>query len=1106
MNSRLIIFLLLFAQVACDGLLKEKSGKSTSTFTLISSQQSSVDFVNQVDDLKDFNILNYRNFYNGGGVAIGDINNDGLEDLYFTSNQHENRLYLNKGNWQFEDITEQSGVAGTRKWSTGVTMVDINNDGFLDIYVCNSGELEGDDRKNELFINNGDLTFSEQAQKWGLDSDAFSVHATFFDYDLDGDLDCFLLNNSFRSPDRVEFYQKTRDEVGKEGGDKLLRNDGNFFTDVTLEAGIHTSDIGFGLGVSVSDFNNDMLPDMYISNDFWERDYLYINQGNGTFLDVIESKISMTSMNSMGADVGDLNNDTYPEILTTDMLPPDNYRIKTMTQFEPFRMGAVKYDTLYHHQIMQNCLQLNRDGLYFQEIAHQAGVASSDWSWGALILDMDLDGWKDIFISNGIQRDITDFDFVEIITNKQVVDQIVSENKGFDFRDFLPFMPATKISNSAYINQQDLTFKEEAHFLGLSEPSFSNGSAYGDLDNDGDLDLVINNANMESFLYRNNTVEQGNSRFLKIQLKGATVNPLGIGAKVRLYSDGQVQESQHFLSRGFQSSVAPGIIFGMGKSELADSLVIIWPDFRMQVVTNVNSNQTIVLNLADANRRWTKESLAVPKLLEEVTSTSFAKASVHRENAFNDFQHEGLIYKMLSREGPEVMVGDVNGDKLEDIILLGAAGEPNKLFYQEANGSLTYQFQQTFVNDQHLEATCAALIDFDNDGDLDLLVGHGGNEFQKGRDNFQMRMYENDGKGNFSLNIQATPQVGGNLSCIVPTDIDGDGDMDLFIGARSVPGHYGLVPSSFLLLNGGNGFWMNITTEEFGKLGMVTGAVWSDIDQDGDPDLIVVGDWMPVTVFENTPGALKKIYEIENSHGWWSAIVAKDLDNDGDDDFILGNWGLNSKFQASIEKPLKLHVKDFDRNGKVEQILEWYPEADDVAYPFVSKDELVKFLPQTAQSIKSYKDFGSLTYQKLFTEEQRRGALQLTATTLESAILWNEGGNLRLEALPGEAQVSPVFSIVSEDVNGDGIMDILLFGNIYGLKPEAGRLDANKGVLLLGDESGKFKYLSNKYSGLYVPGEVRDAKVIKDAKGGTKIIIGRNDDAALIYQLNGVVE
>jgi enediyne biosynthesis protein E4 len=578
MKSRVYIFLFLIALGACDGLLSGKWGKSATTFSLISAQQSGVDFVNQVDDLKDFNILNYRNFYNGGGVAIGDINNDGLEDLFFTSNQHANRLYLNKGNWLFEDITEQSGVAGTRKWSTGVTMVDINNDGFLDIYVCNSGELEGDDRKNELFINNGDLTFSEQAQKWGLDSDAFSVHATFFDYDLDGDLDCFLLNNSFRSPDRVEFYQKTRDEVGKEGGDRLLRNDGNFFTDVTLEAGIHTSDIGFGLGVSVSDFNNDMMPDMYISNDFWERDYLYINQGDGTFRDMIESKVSMTSMNSMGADVGDINNDTYPEILTTDMLPPDNYRIKTMTQFEPFRMGAVKFDTLYHHQIMQNCLQLNKDGLYFQEVAHQAGVASSDWSWGALILDMDMDGWKDIFIGNGIQRDITDFDFVDIITNKQVVDQIVSENKGFDFRDFLPFMPATKIPNSAFINQKNLTFKEQAHLLGLSEPSFSNGSAYGDLDNDGDLDLVINNANMPAFLYRNNTVDHGSNNFLKVQLKGTALNPLGIGAKVRVYSDGQVQELQHFLSRGFQSSVAPGLIFGMGKTTTADSVQIIWPD------------------------------------------------------------------------------------------------------------------------------------------------------------------------------------------------------------------------------------------------------------------------------------------------------------------------------------------------------------------------------------------------------------------------------------------------------------------------------------------------------------------------------------------------
>ena len=780
-------------------------------------------------------------------------------------------------------------------------------------------------------------------------------------------------------------------------------------------------------------------------------------------------------------------------------MPPDNYRLKTMTQFQPFRMGKMRFDSIYHQQIMQNCLQLNDGFAYFQEVAHMAGVSSSDWSWGALILDLNLDGWKDIFVSNGIQKDLTDFDFVDIITNKQVVDQIVDENEGFDFRDFLPFMPSTKIANSAFINQKNLGFQDLSVELGLAKPSFSNGSAYADLDNDGDNDLVVNNANMECFIYRNNTIEKSTNRFLKIRLLGPEKNKLGIGAKVIISKGDRRQELQHFLSRGFESSVAPGLIFGVANVEILDSIKIIWPDRKMQVLTNVKTNQILQLNHVDADQNWEKSVTTLIPFFSQVLNDDFEKASTHTENPFNDFQYEHLSHRLISTEGPNVLSGDVNGDQLKDLVFLGASDDPNKLFIQQVDGSFNYKDIKSFHSDKILEGTCGAFIDFDTDGDLDVLVGHGGNEFQKGQSSFSMRLYENDGKGNFSINIKSTLQVRGNFSCIEPFDFDADGDTDLFIGARAVPGHYGLVPSSFLLINYGDGSFGNITTEEFGRLGMVTDAVWSDIDNDDDPDLVVVGDWMPITVFENVPGAMKKKGIVPDSFGWWSSIEAKDLDNDGDDDYVLGNWGLNSKFKATPERPLKLFVKDFDRDGKIEQILEWYPPGEQQAYPFATKEDLVAQIPHLGRTIEKYADYGKDTYLDLFEPEQRKGALELKTTELKTSVMWKEDKAFRLEALPNAAQVSPVFSIVAEDLDGDDISDILLMGNFYGLKPEGGRLDANRGVMLKGMGDGKFEPISSKQSGLFIKGEVRDAVLIPGANG-SRLVIARNNLPALIFK------
>ena len=707
-------FTIFFLAFSCTTDKQETSSVPKNTlFTLLDSEQTGVEFINTVEDQDDFNILNYRNFYNGGGVALGDINNDSLPDIYFTANMQPNRLYLNRGNWQFEDITESAGVGGSRAWSTGVTMVDINADGLLDIYVCNSGDVAGDNKENELFINQGDMTFREAAEEWGLNNRGYSTHASFFDYDQDGDLDCYLLNNSFKSPDRIELYRKPRTDLDKEGGDKLFRNEGGKFVDVTREAGIYSSNVGFGLGVSVSDINGDMLPDIYVSNDFWERDYLYINQGDGTFSEELEQRISQASLNSMGADIADLNNDGFPEIMTTDMLPEDNFRLRSMTQFEPFHVSVNKTKAGYYHQYVQNCLHLNNGKAHFQEVGHMADVAATDWSWGTLLFDFNLDGLKDIFVSNGIQKDLTDLDFVDFISDRARVEEIVRTSGEGGFRQFLPYMPSTELPNYAFVNQGNMRFTNEANRLGLEMPSFSNGSAYGDLDGDGDLDLVVNNAQMNSFLYRNNAVENEKKNYLHLNFQGAAQNPLGIGTKVEIFSGGRQQVQQHYLSRGFQSSVAPGLTFGLGEATKIDSLRVTWPDMRVQLLGEVEANQHLTLQYADAEEATFTQQENSRSLFRDVTAEILNEDIEHQENEYNDFDHEILLHRKYSEEGPELLKGDVNGDGLTDMIMLGAAGTPHQLLLQNQQGKFSTSAQKTFISDQKLEATCGALLDSD---------------------------------------------------------------------------------------------------------------------------------------------------------------------------------------------------------------------------------------------------------------------------------------------------------------------------------------------------------------------------------------------------------
>jgi enediyne biosynthesis protein E4 len=1081
--------LLLFA---CEDKTSEGEEQTTQLFHLLDPVKTGVDFENRVQDGDNFNILTYRNFYNGGGVAIGDVNNDSLPDIYFTANQLPNRLYLNKGNLQFEDITQKAGVAGTMEWSTGVTMADVNGDGFLDIYVCNSGDVEGNRKKNELFINNGNLTFTEKAREYNLDNEGFSTHAAFFDFDLDGDLDCYILNNSFRDPAKIELYRKVREQVSP-GGHKLMRNDGNTFTDVTTEAGIYSSEIAFGLGVAVSDLNGDHMPDIYISNDFWERDYLYINKGNGKFSEELPSRVNYCSTSSMGADIADINNDGHPEIFTTDMLPGDNYRLKTTMAFDPYHLEDLKYRANYHYQITQNCLHLNDGNADFEEVGLLSGVAATDWSWGALIFDFENDGRKDIFVSNGILKDIMSMDFLEFYGDQQNVRYVNGKQK-FDYKKFISSIPTQPLQNYAFSNTGNLQFQNNASLFGLNELSYSNGAAYGDLDNDGDEDIVVNNINSKCFIYRNDAHPNTKNHFLKIRFAGTDKNRYGIGAHVTVKTKDGMQVLQNFNTRGFQSSIEPSLLFGLGKNAVVDSLQVIWPDGKIQQLVNMKADRIITLKNSDAVINSATSSQSHPGLYHDVSQQYMDHAAVHHENRYNDFDDEILLIRMFSTEGPRLITGDVNNDKLEDFVLPGATGDPDRLFVQKPDGSFVFQNNSSFNRDASFESISGAFLDFDNDGDQDLIIVSGGNEIEKPRVDFTTRVYMNDGRGNFTPNPSAFPPVLGNFSTVKAGDIDGDGDLDLFLGARNVPGNYGLPPRSFLFVND-RGVWTDIAPPSLGNIGMVTDAAWSDVDGDGDNDLTVVGDWMPVTVFYNDNGTFERMNIVPNSNGWWNRIEASDLDGDGNTDFVLGNWGLNTKFKASDERPLTMFVNDFDNNGKSEPIICWYPPLDSLSYPFCTKPELTAQLPALKKQILKYEDYGSKTYDALFPAEVRQRALKYQASNLHTSVLWNNKGTFDLKSLPVEAQLSPVFGVEASDLDGDGIKDIWLGGNFYAVKPQMGRYNASKGMFFKGIGNRSFIYVSPNDSGIKVEGEVRDAVSVQNT-----LIVARNNAAVMMFR------
>ncbi len=1061
-------------------------------FTLLDSSQTGVIFNNRVIDQAEFNILTYRNFYNGGGVAIGDINNDGLSDLYFTANMGKNQLYLNKGSMKFENITESAGVMGAKAWSTGVTMADINADGWLDIYISNSGDVKGDNKENELYINNGDLSFSEKAAEYGLNNKGYSTQASFFDYDLDGDLDCYLLNNSFKDPSKIELFTSMRDKPDELGGDKLYRNDNNQFIDVTLEAGIYSSEIGFGLGAVIGDINHDYYPDIYISNDFWERDYLYINRGDGTFSEELPERIDYCSISSMGGDMADINNDGHPEIISTDMLAGDNYRLKAMSAFDPYHLENIKYRANYHYQIGQNCLHLNDGQGNFQEIAMLAGVAATDWSWGALFFDFNNNGHKDLFVSNGIQRDIMYMDFRDFLANNSIFRRI-QEKQYLDYPPVLARMPSNPLRNFALVNQGNLKFNDLSDQIGLDQASFSNGAAYGDLDNDGDMDLVINNVNSPAFIYRNGA-DQLENHYLKVAFNGPDKNKFGIGSWVKITIGDDIQTWQNFNTRGFQSSIEPYLNFGLGAATQIDQLEIIWPDQKTQILKQVDVDQIIEFNYTDATPTTVAPSDGKPTpLFKDITEQTIIGSSKHQENLYNDFDHEILLLNLLSTEGPELVKGDVNGDGLDDFITLGASGDEDKLFIQNSEGYFERESIPAFRKDKVRESICGVMEDFDLDGDVDLIIGGGGNEYSRGREHFMLRYYQNDGTGNFQEDNSRIPDVIGEIACLKTADFDKDGDQDIFVGARCIPGNYGLPPRSYLLRNN-QGAFEDIAPGKLAGLGMVTDASWADIDGDEDQDLIVVGDWMPVQLFRNDPDSLKLIEKLPNSSGWWRCLQVSDLDNDGDPDFVLGNWGLNSKFQASPEKPLSMYVNDFDQNGKSEFIINWQAPLDDQAFPFATKMDISQQLPYLRKQILKYEDYANQNYESLFPEAVRNQSIAYSCETLSHCVLWNEPDGFRLDSLPHAAQIAPVYAIVCEDFDSDGNMDIWMGGNFYGLKPQVGRQNASRSMLLLGNANKQFSLINPAKSGMVIQGEVRDAMTFNTGSAKTFIIARNNAD------------
>jgi hypothetical protein len=1015
---------------------------------------------------------------------VGDLNGDGLPDLFFTANQGENKLYMNAGGLRFKDFTQSAGIQSNGGWSSGVTLADVNGDGALDIYVCQVGQYKTLKGRNFLYINDGKGHFQEQAAAYGLDFVGFSTQAAFFDYDRDGDLDCYLLNHSVHDAENYNRADAIREKRDSLSGDRLYRNTGNHFEDVSANAGIYGSKIGFGLGIAIGDLNNDTWPDIYVSNDFHENDYLYYNQGDGTFQEAVASSMGHTSTFSMGNDLADINNDGWLDLITADMKPNDEMINKSSVGADPYNIYQAKLNYGYHFQYARNMLQLNRGlvagqkHLAFSEIGHLAGINASDWSWAPLLADLDNDGWKDIFISNGIWRRPNDLDYLKFISNRKV--QAAASDLALTAK-----MPFGKVPNFAYRNRGNLSFEDVSATWGLNFTGCSNGAAYADLDRDGDLDLVLNNLNEKASVYENQAQRQSEHHWLQVELEMPGKNPFAYGARVRLVAGGIEQVQELYSSRGFQSAVEPRVHFGLGKAAKVDALEIQWPDGKVQKIRAVKANQILKIRYQNAQTAVAKD--ATQPWLHNI-SVQAGLDYKHQENEQIDFDYEQLMPHMLSTQGPGMALGDVDGNGLEDIVL---GGRGVFLCRQLSTGK--FVVENLSVDSGH-EVVDAVLFDADQDRDLDLYLVTAGHQYMGSNPALLDLLLFNNGKGQFSPQAQALPLNYTEGSCVVPFDFNGDGALDLFVGSRSIYPSYGLVPKSHLYQNDGKGHFQDVTAQvapELQQIGMVSDACV--VPQADGLQLVVVGEWMPVCVFKVQKGRFQ-LSKIPNSEGWWNTVSTADYDQDGKLDLLLGNLGLNAELKASPELPVELYVKDFDQNYQSDPILTYYKQGR--RYTYVSKDELTSQLNILKKQFLEYRPFAECGFEQVFTEEMLKDATHHRAFTFASS--WGQyqgNGQYQLIALPTALQFSPIFSFTQADLNGDGQKEILSIGNWYGIRPGLGRYDADYGNVL--QRQGKsWQVVPAAKSGFWVPGQGRKLLILREGI----VLVARNNGSLMAWR------
>ena len=1093
MKIRIILAALLL-------FLNSQLSAQTPLFKLLSPLETNIRFSNDINESENLNVLAYEYFYNGGGVAVGDINNDGLPDLFFTGNMKPNKLYLNLGNMKFKDITNEAcpdlkGRIGG--WKTGVTMADVNGDGLLDIYVCYSGKVNDEMRRNQLFINQGNLKFKEQAKAYGLDDKSYSTQAVFFDYDNDGDLDMFLLNHSVKKIDNMEFA-RYRNEVDELAGAKLYENKNNHFTDVTAKAGLKQNPMTFGLGVCVADINKDGFQDIYVSNDYNEPDYLYINNGNGTFTDKSQEYLRHLSQFSMGVDIADFNNDGLPDIISLDMMPEDNHRQKLLQLQENYESFELMQNQDLYKQYMRNMLHLNNGDGTFSEIARLAGVSSTDWSWCPLFADFDNDGYKDLFITNGYLRDYTNKDFLRYWGDYKVKKAV--DREPTQLMDLIKAMPSTILPNYIFRNNHDLTFSNMQNEWGFAKPAISSGAVYADLDNDGDLDLVINNINEPATIYKNMSRETSASSYLAIKLTGKGANTNAVGSKVYLYTNGKMQYQEVNPNRGYLSCVSTVLNFGLGNLSKVDSMRIVWPDNSIQKMTNIACNKKLVIT-QNAEKKPFKENSPVNRseLFTKVKSVINYK---NEASTVNDFKRQPLMPFMYSKTGPVIAKGDVNNDGREDLFVSGDINQPGKIYVQKPDGK--FEVQGINIGDENTSSISSALFfDANGDGFSDLYIAKGGYSYwESNTQALQDELYLNDGKGNFSLAVGLLPDLSASSkSCVRPCDFDNDGDIDLFVGGRIVPGKYPATPRSYLLVNNGKGRF-TVAEIPFAYDGMVTDAQWVDVNNDGRKDLILCGEFMPIKIYLNTlNGFVDKTEDFfkEPANGFWNTLCVADVDGDGKKDIIAGNLGLNSPIQVADSIPAEMIYADFDGNGSIDPFLNFYIQGK--SYPYVSRDELNEQIRGMRKRFSSYKNYADATMKEILTPQEMTNSSRLFMNESRTVCFLNKGDKFIKSILPLQAQFSMVNKIISGDFNHDGKIDLLLFGNHTDNRLKIGSIDANYGCLLCGDGKGKFEYVTQPASGLSVKGDVKAAEEITIA-GKKYIIIGISGSELNFYEEN----